>query len=126
MHYPQKNTLYLLVLLLFISFPYSSHAGETSTYNQDKPSIFQKTKSWWKKHKPGRERELRELRELKLELKAKEELLGKMETGLASIVENARPLCPNGTVSVSVDEGPLIELRNELAALRVRIKELEQ
>ena len=87
---------------------------------------FQKTKPSCKKHTPGRERELRELRDLKIELHAKEGLLKKMETGLASIVENARPMCPNGTVSVSVDEGPLIELRNELAALRLKIKELEQ
>lgn len=122
MHSHKKNIIYLLIFLLFLSFSYLSYAGDASTYNEDKPSFFQKTKTWWNKHKPGGESELREL---KKELKAKEELLKKVETGMANIVKNARPKCANGTVSVSFENDPRIELRNELSALRIKIKKLE-
>jgi len=124
-----KNIIRSFVIVLSITFPYVSYADDAyptndSGYNQqvEEPSLYQKTEKWWNQHKPWRESELRELKE---ELAAKEELLAKIEVGIASIVNNARPRCKNGTVTVSIDSDPRVELRNDITKLKQRIADLE-
>ena len=59
-----------------------------------------------------------EIKELKMELAAKEDILQKMEKDIERIVSNAKPRCEGGTVSVTVDEAPLEELRSDIEGLR--------
>jgi hypothetical protein len=129
--YLSKNAIFLLsVLVLLVWMPHLSYADstdygyESGKINQSSEvSLFQKTKGWWNKNKPGREKELRQL---KLELEANEKLLVKVSEGMADIVNNA-PYCPNspdGKARVEFQNDPLGELHQRIANLKERIAEL--
>lgn len=63
------------------------------------------------------------LSELEMELETKENLLGRMENDIEKIIAGARPKCKGGTVEVTVDKTPLIELREEIKTLKQKIAE---
>jgi len=63
----------------------------------------------------------RELEKLKIELDVREQLLIKAENGIQNI-KNRAPSC----ATVTIDESPLIELRDEITTLKNKIAELEE
>lgn len=62
-----------------------------------------------------------ELTDLKMELEAKESILHQMKIDIEQIVANARPKCEGGTVEVTVDETPLLELKEDIERLKKKI-----
>ncbi len=95
----KRNIVIQLILLIFISFSCISCLEQTT--------------------------ESSELQELELELEAKESILAQIEADIERMVNNA-PSCAKGTAEVIVDEGPISELRDEIAMLRDKIASLEK
>lgn len=69
--------------------------------------------------------ESKELSDLETELEIKENLLSRMETDIEKIIANARPQCKGGTVKVTVDDTPIIELKEEIEELKQKIASLD-
>ena len=123
--------LSLWACIVFLSSIIPTNAQEATNDNDyeqylqqqpEEPTILDQTRRWWIRNKPWG----RDLAELKAELHAKESILQQMDAYVDNLRNNARPRCPNGTVTITVEEGPREALVADIESLREQISAMEE
>jgi hypothetical protein len=117
----QQYKVLLCIVVVFFGLTSFGPLLAEETNSTDKPSIFQKTKKWFRGNSSSNKKKIRKLQE---EIQMREKVLADMDKFMTNAASNAKPRCAGGTVTVSFPDDPRDEIRTEIFELRKKIKKL--